>query len=309
MFFIIENLHYFDGPFHEWAMGGGQKMIEWFYKPSTIREALSLKRKFKDRAIFLSGGTLVNSKDFPLRHEHAISLEGLKLNQISTKKGAVRIGAFCTLQQLLENKFIPQCFKVALTHVVNRNIRNAATIGGHIAAGKSCSDLIPMLIALEAELEICKPAVTTMSLEDYLKTRPEQLITEIILPKAHLSRFQSVSSLRASANSTSTLTAAASIQLNDGLVLDPILVLGGVDRKLTRLSVVENKLHGKPMPATDDLEQLVREHAARRSCRTSCIAPCLSSCIGENADYLRYQSAVLVARTLQEACRQKEGRS
>jgi putative selenate reductase FAD-binding subunit len=287
----------------------GQKMIEQFYKPKTIQEALGLKKKLKESAIFLAGGTLVNSKDFPLQQEHLICLEALKLNQVSAKKAEVRIGALCTLQQLLENQSIPPCLKAALAQVVSRNIRNAATLGGHVAAGKSCSDVLPMLIALEAELEICKPSAKKISLEDYLADQPEGLLTEIIIPKTHLSRRFALSNLRASANSTSTLSAAVSLTLADGLIHDPIIALGGLGRKLTRLMLVENKLDGKPLPPVDELEKLVQEHLTRRSCRPLCIAPCLAACISEDADYLRYQSGVLVARTLKEACRGMEEQS
>jgi putative selenate reductase FAD-binding subunit len=281
-------------------------MIERFYKPKTIDEAVSLKRKLKDQAVFLAGGTMVNSKDFPLRPEHIISLEALKQNRIAARKGEVRIGALCTLQRVLESDDVPECLKKTLRQVVSRNIRNAATIGGHVAAAKSCSDIIPMLIALQSELEIYKPSAKLMSVEDYLETRPDGLITEIIIPKAHTTRVQSFNGFRASANSPSMLTAAVSMHLEAGKVEDAIIVVGGVGRKITRLTYVENKLHGKPLPDTNELEQLVQKHPVRQPCRPSCIMPCLAASIEENADYLRYQAGVLVAQTINEACRQKE---
>lgn len=279
-------------------------MIEQFYRPGTVQEALGLKRKLKDRAVFLAGGTLVNSKDFPVRHEHVISLEGLKLNRISRRKGEVTIGALCTLEQLIESALIPNCLKVALRQVVSRNVRNMATIGGLVAAGKSCSDVLPMLIALEAEIEILKPSAKNMSLEDYLETRPDGLITQIVLPKSHLSRRQAFSNLRISANSASMLTVAVSLEHDNGTIDEPIIALGGVGRELVRLSAVEGKLAGNAIPSTDEIVQLVRKHTARHSCRPSCIAPCLSACIEENADYLQYESGSLVARALEEACRE-----
>ncbi len=280
-------------------------MIEQFYKPGTIEEALDLKDKFKECAVFLAGGTLVNSKDFPFRYENIISLEGLKLNQIANTQGEVRIGALCTLEELSESSFVPHCLKEAVAQVVSRNIRNLATAGGHIAARKSCSDLLPLLIALEAQLQIHTPAAETMLLEVYLQTRPEGLITEIILQKTHLSRLHSAGCLRASANSRSTLTVAASLQLDDGVVHDPIIVLGGVGRKLTRLTIVETQLQGKPMPHTDKLVQLVRENVEHSSCRPTCIGPCIWAGIEEDADYLQYQAGMLVASTLRKACRGK----
>lgn len=285
-------------------------MIERFYKPKTIQEALSLKKKLKDDAIFLAGGTLVNSKDFPQRFTSLISLEGLKENDVKTsKKGEVRIGALCTLEQLIENNSIPEVLRKALSQVVSRNIRNMATLGGHIAGARACSDLIPALIALEAEIEIYKPSAKYLSLEEYLKEKPDGLITEISLPRAHTSRSQAFANFRLSSNSTSLLIAVASVQMKANRIIEPIIVLAGAGRRLARLTFLENKLHGEVLPPADEVAALVKDHLKRHSCRSACITPCMASCIEYDAGYVQYQSAELVARTVKEACREKEGRN
>jgi CO/xanthine dehydrogenase FAD-binding subunit len=38
-------------------------MIQEFFKPQTVAEAVKLKEKFKDGAVFMAGGTDVNCRD------------------------------------------------------------------------------------------------------------------------------------------------------------------------------------------------------------------------------------------------------
>ena len=58
-----------------------------------------------------------------------------------------------TLEDIRTSNILPESLKISASHVVNRNIRNIATIGGNISSNKSTSDMIGVLIALEAQLE------------------------------------------------------------------------------------------------------------------------------------------------------------
>jgi CO/xanthine dehydrogenase FAD-binding subunit len=146
-------------------------MVEQFHRPATIQDALSLKRRFQGRAAFLAGGTLANAKDSRLHPEHWISLAGLKLDRIDLKHGGLIIGALCPLQRLIEDPRTPEPLRAAAAQIVSRNVRNMATIGGHVAANLPYSDLIPMLIALDAEVELPGLRVAKrVSVMDYITT-------------------------------------------------------------------------------------------------------------------------------------------
>jgi len=273
-------------------------MIEHFHKPKTAREALRLKKKYKETTVFLAGGTFVNSIDFPLRPGHIIALGGLKLGQISQHAGNVTIGALCTLQQMIEDKEVPRFLKAAASQVVSRNIRNMATIGGHIANNRTQSDLIPMLIALDAKVELldCDRA-ETIPLADYIETMKEGLITKIIIPKIHIKRVAACYNFRSSANARSILTAAVSVTLDRVILRDPIIALGGVARHAVRLTSVEEKLNGKPLPETDGLQEIVRQ----------CVESTFHLTPGGGSGFKEYQAGVVVALAAKNACRQKGG--
>ena len=129
-------------------------MIQEFFKPQTIADAVKLKEKYKDEAVFMDGGTDVNCPGSKYEIEKVIGIEQLKLNQISKTQGKLSIGAGVTIQELIDSPKIPDQLTTAARHFVNRNIRNICTTGGNIASNNSTSNLIPILIALDAELKL-----------------------------------------------------------------------------------------------------------------------------------------------------------
>ena len=116
-------------------------MIREFFKPQTIAEAVELKDKFRDEAVFMAGGTSVNCTDSKNEIEKVIGIEQLKLNEVSRTDSNLSIGAGISIQELIDSPKIPVPLRIAAGHFVNRNIRNIATIGGNIAANNSTSNL------------------------------------------------------------------------------------------------------------------------------------------------------------------------
>jgi putative selenate reductase FAD-binding subunit len=119
-----------------------------FFKPENPIEAVKTYSE-NPGAVFLAGGTYINSLYGPETAPAAvISLEKLGLDEISEEK----IGAMATLEGIRISRNSHPSLKEAASHVANRNIRNLATIGGNIAANKSSSDMIGVLIALKASV-------------------------------------------------------------------------------------------------------------------------------------------------------------
>ena len=155
-------------------------MIQHFHRPASVREALALKRRLRGRAAFLAGGTWLNSGECPSPPEHAISLEALGLDQVARDAKHVTIGACCTLQQLIDDAKVPAPLKAALGQIVPRNIRNAATLGGQVAANHPDSDVLPMLVALGASLVLVREGGRrTLAVEDYAAKPVAGLITHV----------------------------------------------------------------------------------------------------------------------------------
>jgi putative selenate reductase FAD-binding subunit len=281
-------------------------MSEVFHRPRTIADALRLKKLLGSRAIFLAGGTFANSLDFAGHPEQWISLEGLKLDRITfNTKGDAVLGACCTLQQLCDEARIPRGLKEAIAQVLSRSIRNAATIGGHLAARLPQSDLLPMLVALDARLVLWQGGAShTMPVSEYLATgHPargvgrEGLIVRVIIPGTARRRRTACLNLRDSAHARSLLSVAVSLLPVRGKVSEPIIALSGLDGPVTRLERAEQALADRPLPEIDELQRVISEG----------LKPAATPYAG--ADYLKYEAGALAALALERAFRGTEVRS
>ena len=308
-------------------------MIEQFHRPATIREALALKQRFQGRAVFLAGGTHLNSSACalcpdrrtslaglglsrserrqravaggppcssacPLRPEHLISLAGLGLDRIERRQGAVVIGPLCTLQQLIDDRKVPAGLRAAAAQIVSRNVRELATLGGHVAGNPPYSDLIPMLVALEAKVGLSRTgAAKTIPVADYVAKPVAGLITKVVLPRPAAGRVAACRNSRASANARSIVSAAVSMTVVRDTVKAPVVALGGVVDHVIRLTAVEDALDGKPLPAMDELQAL-----ASRAVRPA-------ADLSGSAAFRRYQAGLVVAQALRDALGRKRGRS
>jgi len=141
-------------------------MIEQFFRPDSVEQALELKRRYQDEAVWFAGGSKLNATPTRTDKKIAISLQDLELDWVDWDNGALRIGAMSRLQPLRDARFIPAALREALGFVYSRHVRNQSTIGGEIAARQEESVLLPVLLALDAELVFGNGE--TLSIEDYL---------------------------------------------------------------------------------------------------------------------------------------------
>jgi len=308
-------------------------MIEQFHRPSTVREALALKRRHQGRAAFLAGGTYLNSSacaacperrgrhadsasdrderrrgalqvgppcasDCALRQAHVISLAGLGLDRIERAGATVAIGALCTLQRLIDDRRVPAGLRAAAAQVASRNVREMATLGGHVAANPPYSDLVPMLVALDARLRLSSAGkARTVRVAEYAAKPVAGLVTAIVVPAPQPGRAVACRNFRASANALSVVSAAVSLTVARGGARRPIVALGGVTGHVVRLAAVEAALAVGPPPALDELQAL-----ASRSVRP--VAD-----LSGSAEYRRYQAGAVVALTVRDALAGKGARS
>jgi putative selenate reductase FAD-binding subunit len=271
-------------------------MIEDFHRPKTIQEATGLKAKLKDAAVFIAGGTWVNARAYPLSPKHVISLKGLGLNAIEQKGGELFIGALCSLQDLIENARVPLPLKAAAEQIASRNIRNMATVGGHIARNDSRSDVIPMLLALEAQVELAVAgSKKRIDVADYIMDAKERLITQVIIPKLPSNRVAACRNIRGSSNGTSAVTAAVSMTVGKSCISEPIIALGGVAKRVVRLTSIEERLDSKPLASVDEIMKMVSDQ----------VNP--TSDILGGTEFKKYEAGVAVALAAHEALRQKGG--
>ncbi|WP_431222821.1 molybdopterin-dependent oxidoreductase FAD-binding subunit [Serratia sp. L9] len=249
-------------------------MIEQFYRPGSVQQALELKRQFLDDAVYFAGGSKLNATPTKTQRKVAIALTQLGLDQVNWQQGELHLGATISLQRLLDTALIPQALREALGFVYSRHIRNQATLG-EIASAAKDSVLLPVLLALSARVVL--GSGKTIGLEEYLAGSNPELLLEVVLPDPY--RCCATRKVARSAAGLVVVTAAVSRNAQSRVRI----ALSGVVARPSRLRDAENS--GLNGPA---LEKRVADIVDPQADLCGSVA------------YKRYISGVLVADLLAE---------
>jgi len=212
-----------------------------YFRPKSLKEALAILEK-SNNGVPMAGGTdlLVEMKQGLRHHEDIISLSDIEeLKDINEDAKSLYIGAGITHNELTSATVIRKKFPViakAASKIGSDQIRNKGTIGGNLCTAASCGDIAPVLIALNASVEIANPIhVTTVSLKDFFvfhrKTLLEkgEIMTRIIVPHPasgtglYFEKF----GLREAA-AISVVSVAVMVRLKDNVCKDACIVIGAV---------------------------------------------------------------------------------
>lgn len=225
-------------------------------RPSTLAELLELRANESD-AKLVAGGTdvVVEINQRHARWPTMLSLEAVdELRTITVHDEHIEIGAGVTLSQLEHelDHSIP-LFDELFPLFSSRLIRNRATLGGNVANASPIGDSPPVLLALDAELELrSRAGVRMLGIDEfflgYRKTalRPDELLTSIRVPRRAptLSHFYKVS--KRVLDDISTVAAAFALELHaDGCITKARLAYGGVAATPVRAHAVEQALLGR----------------------------------------------------------------
>lgn len=222
-------------------------MITEFLKPQNLAEAVHLKQANPD-ALFIGGGSWINSSRSGIQVETVISLAGLDLGAIRDEEDAVVIGASATLQEILDTPAVPKGLKEAIALFCNRNIRNQGTLAGTIAAKQPAFTVLAALIAMGAETELADKRITV---EEYIFNSGAPLILSIRIPKNITVKTAKYS---ITARGVSLVSAAAAVK--NGAVRLALAQDGG---KIERLATVEAQLNANALPGRDDLAKIISD--------------------------------------------------
>jgi probable selenate reductase FAD-binding subunit len=236
-----------------------------YSKASTLDEALDARRA-DPGAAYLAGGTFLLAGDGRDKPEAVIDLGSALPRGLRVEGTALSIGALMTFQELADAEGLPSCLREAVLTMANRNTRNRATVGGNICADKSCSSLIPILLALGADAEIASPSrrgSESMRLEAWLAARDkagasrrDDLVLGVTLRLDPSIRAAYRRWNRASCD-LSVLGAACAYRLEDGRARGLRLALGGLGPKARRRPDVEALFEGRALPSREEIEETV----------------------------------------------------
>ncbi len=146
--------------------------------PASLAEAAALARTHGAAARFLAGGTDLVIQIRRGRHDpaHLIDLTGIAgLAAIDAQGSEHRIGALVTHGMIEAHR--PYAGPLEALHeaarvVGGRQVRNVATIGGNVVNASPAADVVPVLLALDAEVDIVgSDATRSVALDALLQGR------------------------------------------------------------------------------------------------------------------------------------------
>jgi CO/xanthine dehydrogenase FAD-binding subunit len=152
--------------------------MEHLVMPSTLDEALGLLQADK-RNRLIGGGAWMRLGT--QSYDTVIGLDRLGLNTITEHQNYIDVGAMVPLRDVETHSglqaiccgILPQAVSV----IMGLQVRNIATIGGSIAGKYSFSDILPVLIALDAAVLLYP--MESMKVTEYLSTK--HLDTHIVI--------------------------------------------------------------------------------------------------------------------------------
>ena len=169
-----------------------------YHAPRSVEDAIGLLEAHGDEAKLLAGGhSLLPLMKLRLASvSHLIDIGGIEeLSFIRKVDGAISIGAITTHSELAESELLrerqPLLPKAAI-QIADVQVRNRGTLGGSVAHADPAADLVPVLLALEAELCVRGPAgERRVAAGDFIESmftsvlEVDEILVEVRLPLAH----------------------------------------------------------------------------------------------------------------------------
>jgi len=179
-----------------------------------------------------------------------------EMKRIETFDDRLEIGAAAALSDCytaLRHEY-PD-FGELLQRFASLQIRNQGTLGGNIGNASPIGDSPPLLIALGAQIVLCKGNVRrTLALEDYFidyrvtARQDSEFIEKIIVPKGH-TRFRAYKVSKRLDDDISAVCAAFNLKIDDGVISDARVAFGGMAATPKRAQHCETVLIGAPWNA------------------------------------------------------------
>ena len=276
-----------------------------FSRPTSLAHCLQVLHDRPDATVIAGGTDLTVEANLKGRRwPHLVSLDAVgELREFVETADAVRIGAALTLAEMGRRwTTAPAAVHEWLELFASPLIRNRATLGGNLATASPIGDAAPLLLALDARIEIATPhgrsgrrAVPIAGFfTGYRQTvlQPGELIAAIVvpLPLPRCLRFYKVAKRRL--DDISTVAAAFALDEVDGRITHVRLAYGGVAATPVRVTTAEDVLLGA---AWDEAALERAQHAVSMALRP------LSDHRG-SAEYRRRMSCELIGKFAQE-CR------
>jgi CO/xanthine dehydrogenase FAD-binding subunit len=244
-----------------------------YVRPRDLDEALHVRAEHPDWMV-LAGGTdlMVNANHRPAPSGIVDLWRLAGLGGITATTSSVTIGAGTTWLEVEHHPAIVERWRplaAAAREIGALQIQARGTVGGNVGTSSPVGDSLPVLLALDAELELAsvrgrRRVAYREYCTGYRKTllAPDELIVAATIPAPSPSTrttWRKVGTRRA--QSISKVMGAAAIELDGNLVKSARVALGAVADRPIRIAAVERAVIGLPPQQAAD--------AARAALRTA----------------------------------------
>lgn len=229
-----------------------------YFRPTTVQEALRLLAEDPDETKVLAGGqSLIPIMNFRLgRPERLVDINILReLAGIETVGDVVRIGAL-TRHRTIERSDLPgplgQLLRRASHYIGHLPIRTRGTFGGSLAHSDAASEWCLIAVLLDAEItaQSAERGTRTIAAGDFFEMvfstalEPDELLTEVRLPSLHPNYRTGIAEFARRAGDFAVVAATTAVRVDDGVVTDARVCLGGVAEIPFRSRAAEAALLG-----------------------------------------------------------------
>jgi CO/xanthine dehydrogenase FAD-binding subunit len=232
-----------------------------FYKPKSMKELTSILDANRNKFYFLAGGTDINVQ----RKNGVITLEDIiyinhlsELKTITETKNFIKIGCLTTFRDIIESRLMIKklpYFRDSLMMFASPLLQTMATIGGNLANGSPTADVVPLLLVLNAKLELfSSKGSRIVEVSDFFtgykkfNMRSNEFIQSILIPFDGKLDFDEKYYRKIGARATLTIAKVALAGLKrvkNGAMDEIRLAVGSLNEYPRRLEKVEEYLTGK----------------------------------------------------------------
>ncbi|MCS7110553.1 MAG: xanthine dehydrogenase family protein subunit M [Candidatus Caldarchaeum sp.] len=276
-----------------------------YFAPTTVTQAVSLLRKYKDEAKILSGGmSLIPMMKLRLvSPQYVIDINNIKgLNYIKDSGRAVRIGALVRHADIEHSPVIREKFPMmadAAAHIADMQVRNLGTFIGALAHADPAADWPASALALDAELVAQGTSKRIIKATKFFKgpfetaLKPTELLVEAVLPVPKGPKLgQAYLKFERKAGDYAIVGVASSVVLNE-------------NNEFEKVALALTAVNPFPFRATDAEELLVGQKPSRELVEEAAKAAASmsdpSSDLRGSAEYKREMAKVFTRRSLNKA--------
>jgi CO/xanthine dehydrogenase FAD-binding subunit len=240
-----------------------------YFAPQKIEEALEILSKYEKEIKVIAGGTdlLVQYYDRLYEINGWLDLKNIpELKRIRISKNQMEIGAMVTHAQLEKSEDIQKYFPIlsqAAADIGSPQIRNRGTVGGNIVNASPAGDLLPSLMAYDAQFKLLSTqGEKIVPAEEFFIGPKKTIIKPAQLLKSTYGSWIKIGKRKALAIATITLALVVKMAEDNKTVKDVRSCLGSVAPTPIEIKEIRKKMVGKNFDQLDfaELGQIVEDN-------------------------------------------------